>query len=120
MAVGDKVRNNQVLLRHFVTGFPKDSDFQLRESTVELSIPQGSGPAVRVKNLYLSCDPYMRTRMAKSLQPISGYWVLRVIDSTLPNLTEGEGASRKGSFAIPATRGCLPILTTFVLFSTLA
>ncbi|KAI4342838.1 hypothetical protein MLD38_027407 [Melastoma candidum] len=103
MALGDKVRNNQVLLRHFVTGFPKDSDFELRESTIELSIPQGSGvPAVLVKNLYLSCDPYMRTRMAKSLQvkgyvdsfqpgsPISGYGVSRVIDSSFPKLKVGD------------------------------
>lgn len=31
---------------------------------VELRVPEGGGgPAVLVKNLYLSCDPYMRGRM---------------------------------------------------------
>ena len=34
----------------------------LKTGTIKLKVPEGS-KAVVVKNLYLSCDPYMRTRM---------------------------------------------------------
>jgi NADPH-dependent curcumin reductase CurA len=67
MASGDEqvMRNKQVILRAYVTGFPKESDMQLRTtSTITLKLPQGS-TGVLVKNLYLSCDPYIRTRMTK-------------------------------------------------------
>ncbi|PNX66018.1 NADP-dependent alkenal double bond reductase p1-like protein, partial [Trifolium pratense] len=34
------------------------------DSTITLKIPEGSNDVVLVKNLYLSCDPYMRTLMS--------------------------------------------------------
>jgi hypothetical protein len=56
---GEKVvSNKQVILRDYVSGFPKESDMYVTTGTVKLKVPQGSN-AVLVKNLYLSCDPYL-------------------------------------------------------------
>lgn len=61
-----EVSNKQVILKDYVSGFPKESDMIVRTSTVSLKVPEGS-KSVLVKNLYLSCDPYMRSRM-KNIQ----------------------------------------------------
>ncbi|KAL2319381.1 hypothetical protein Fmac_028350 [Flemingia macrophylla] len=53
-----QVRNKQVVLRDYVSGFPKESDIDIVEGTIELKVPEGSND-VLLKNLYLSCDPYM-------------------------------------------------------------
>ncbi|CAE6105503.1 unnamed protein product [Arabidopsis arenosa] len=93
--------NKQVTLKDYVSGFPKESDFDFTTTTVELKVPEGSN-SVLVKNLYLSCDPYMRTRMSKPKpstalaqaynpgQPISGYGVSRVIESGHPDYQKGD------------------------------
>lgn len=60
-----EVSNKQILLKSYVTGFPKESDMELKISTVKLKVPEDSN-TILVKNLYLSCDPYMRPRMTKS------------------------------------------------------
>lgn len=60
------MRNKQVILRDTVSGFPKESDMQVTTGSTELKLPErSSSGAVLVKNLYLSCDPYMRGRMTK-------------------------------------------------------
>lgn len=66
MASGEEeVRNKQVIFRDYVTGNPKESDMYVTTSnTIKLKVPQGS-VAVLVKNLYLSCDPYLRIQMAR-------------------------------------------------------
>ena len=65
----EEVSNKQVILKDYVSGFPKESDMYLNTSgTIKLKVPEGSN-AILVKNLYLSCDPYMRPRMR---QPIPG------------------------------------------------
>jgi hypothetical protein len=61
---GVQVSNKQVILKDYVTGFPKESDMELRTTTITLKLPQGS-TGLLVKNLYLSCDPYMRSRLSK-------------------------------------------------------
>ena len=67
---GEEVSNKQVILKNYVSGFPKESDMYVNTSgTIKLKVPEGSN-AVLVKNLYLSCDPYMRHCMKK--QPIPG------------------------------------------------
>nr|AAM61308.1 quinone oxidoreductase-like protein [Arabidopsis thaliana] len=95
--------NNQVILRNYVSGFPKESDLYIAATTVDLRVPPGS-MAVLVKNLYLSCDPFSRIRMEKpdpsspaSLaraysigKPISGYGVAKAIDSGHPNYKTGD------------------------------
>lgn len=37
---------------------------ELKNSTIKLNVPEGSNVVI-LKNLYLSCDPYMRGRMKK-------------------------------------------------------
>ena len=64
------VRNKQVILRNDVTGFPKESDMELIEGSIILKVPEGSNELL-LKNLYLSCDPYMRLKMTKSDAPTS-------------------------------------------------
>ncbi|CAA6660276.1 unnamed protein product [Spirodela intermedia] len=71
-------------------GFPKESDFEVV-----------TGETVSLKNLYLSCDPYMRSRMTKHEDPsyvsdftpgsaIVGYGVVRVVHSGKPNIADGD------------------------------
>ena len=57
-----QVRNKQVVLKDHVTGFPKESDMNIVEGTITLKVPEGSSD-ILLKNLYLSCDPYMRLLM---------------------------------------------------------
>ncbi|KAM7460855.1 hypothetical protein LguiA_028976 [Lonicera macranthoides] len=94
-----EVSNKQVVLKDYVSGFPKESDMIAKTSTISLKVPEGS-KAVLVKNLYLSCDPYMRSRM-KNIQgsyvesftpgsPITGYGVAKVLDSGHPNFKKGD------------------------------
>jgi NADPH-dependent curcumin reductase CurA len=63
---GEEVSNKQVIFRDYVSGFPKESDMCVTTSSIKLKVPEGS-KAVLVKNLYLSCDPYMRGRMSRPI-----------------------------------------------------
>nr|XP_029118867.1 uncharacterized protein LOC105035869 [Elaeis guineensis] len=99
MAEGEEVRNKQVVLKGFIVGAPKETDMELREGTAMLRAPKGSG-AILVKNLYLSCDPYMRGRMRENydsyippFQPgsvIEGFGVSKVVDSDNPSFGVGD------------------------------
>ncbi|KAL8049014.1 hypothetical protein ABFX02_07G105500 [Erythranthe guttata] len=97
----EEASNKQVILKDYVKGFPKESDLILKTSIVKLKIPnQCSNDAVLVKNLYLSCDPYMRGRMGKtegsyidSFTPgstITGYGVAKIVDSSNPDFKKGD------------------------------
>ncbi|GFY82834.1 zinc-binding dehydrogenase family protein [Actinidia rufa] len=100
MAEGEGVMSNkQIILRDYVSGFPKESDMLARSGSMGLKVAEGSNGVV-VKNLYLSCDPYMRSRM-RQLQgsyvqsftpgsPITGYGVSKVLDSKHPNFNKGD------------------------------
>ena len=59
---GEVVSNKKVILKNFVNGSLKESDMYLKTDSISLKVEQGSN-AVIIKNLYLSCDPYMRIRM---------------------------------------------------------
>ncbi|CAN6699995.1 unnamed protein product [Malus baccata var. baccata] len=95
------ISNKQVLLKYYVTGFPKESDMQLITATTKLKLPEGS-IGVLVKNLYLSCDPYTRFRMTKPEpgagyvdsfkpgSPIGGYGVAKVLESGDPKFKPGD------------------------------
>ncbi|XP_071689550.1 2-alkenal reductase (NADP(+)-dependent)-like [Rutidosis leptorrhynchoides] len=94
------INNKQIVLKDYVNGFPKESDMILNTSaTINLKLPQGSN-AVLVKNLYISCDPYMRGRMSKSQgsyvdsftpgSPIVGYGVAKVLDSGHSKFKSGD------------------------------
>jgi NADPH-dependent curcumin reductase CurA len=69
------VSNKQVILMEYVSGYPKESDMVVTTVTVELKVPLGS-KAVLVKNLYLSCDPYMRNRMRPAAESYIGSYTL--------------------------------------------
>ncbi|KAI5423121.1 2-alkenal reductase (NADP(+)-dependent) isoform X1 [Lathyrus oleraceus] len=70
------------------------------DSTITLKLPEGSSD-VLLKNLYLSCDPYMRNLMNKtqgtpspfSYTPqsvIAGFGVSKVLESGNPDYKEGD------------------------------
>ncbi|KAG5573737.1 hypothetical protein H5410_063503 [Solanum commersonii] len=63
--MGEEISNKQILLKDYVNGFPKESDMELKINSMKLKVPEDSN-TVLVKNLYLSCDPYMRPRMKKT------------------------------------------------------
>ncbi|KAL7128009.1 hypothetical protein ABFS83_14G287500 [Erythranthe nasuta] len=99
--MAEEVSNKQIILKEYVKGFPKESDMILKTSTIKLKIQEDDcNDAVLVKNLYLSCDPYMRSRMSNivgsyvdSFTPgsaITGYGVGRVVDSSNPNFKNGD------------------------------
>ncbi|KAJ6772495.1 PROSTAGLANDIN REDUCTASE [Salix koriyanagi] len=56
-------QQKQVVLKDYVRGYPKESDFELRSSDTICGLSNGSR-AVLLKNLCLACDPYMRHRMS--------------------------------------------------------
>lgn len=58
--VKEQVSNKQVLASGHITGNPKQTDMYLKSSTISLQLPSEASNAVLVKNLHLSCDPYMR------------------------------------------------------------
>ncbi|KAK4566269.1 hypothetical protein RGQ29_002494 [Quercus rubra] len=91
-----EVSNKQVIFKDYVSGFPKESDMYLKTNgTIKLKVPEGSN-GLLVKNLYLSCDPYMRNRMKKSTDslvpgsPIVGFGVAKVVDSGNPKFKKGD------------------------------
>jgi NADPH-dependent curcumin reductase CurA len=68
VAEAEEVTNRQVILKRYVTGCPTVEDMEVVAGTARLAVPPGS-TAMVVKNLYLSCDPYMRTRMTRHADP---------------------------------------------------
>ncbi|KAG2269550.1 hypothetical protein Bca52824_064105 [Brassica carinata] len=96
------VTNKQIIFPDYVSGFPKESDLKVTTTTIDLRLPERS-KSVLVKNLYLSCDPYMRICMGEpeplssSLfppyntgEPIVGLGVSKVIDSRHPDYKKGD------------------------------
>ncbi|KAL6575999.1 hypothetical protein OROHE_000470 [Orobanche hederae] len=69
-------------------------------SIMKLKVPEGCSDVVLVKNLYLSCDPYMRSCMSKIHDnyipiftpglPINGAGVAKVVDSSNPNFNKDD------------------------------
>lgn len=56
-----QVSNKQILASGYITGNPKQTDMYLKSSTISLQLSEElASDAVLVKNLILSCDPYMR------------------------------------------------------------
>ncbi|XP_066342852.1 2-alkenal reductase (NADP(+)-dependent)-like [Miscanthus floridulus] len=97
------VQNKKVALRRYVTGLPTEEDMEIVVDTISLRVPAGQ-TAVLVKNLYLSCDPWMRDRMSKHddsdptvLAPdfvigeaMVNFGVGKVIDTTHPEFAAGD------------------------------
>ncbi|XP_011628699.1 2-alkenal reductase (NADP(+)-dependent) isoform X3 [Amborella trichopoda] len=100
MASGEEVSNQQIILKNYVTGFPKETDMEVVSSSIKLKVPEGSN-SILVKNLYLSCDPSLRVRMRKpenlgyfvGFTPgsvLSNFGVCKVLESGHPNFKEGN------------------------------
>ena len=68
MAAENEVSNKQIIFKDYVVGFPKESDMEFTTSKIILKVPEDSN-GILLKNLYLSCDPYMRNRMSKHHRP---------------------------------------------------
>ncbi|KAG6395442.1 hypothetical protein SASPL_146087 [Salvia splendens] len=71
--MGEEISNKQVILKNYVETSLKESDMSLRTSKIQLKIPSGCDGAVLVKNLYLSCDPFIINRMKKREVYIASY-----------------------------------------------
>lgn len=77
--LGQVVRNQKVILRDYAYGKVTESDMEVREGKICLQLKSDkNNNDVLVKNLYLSPDPYMRSRMKG------------VTDSYIPPFTPGE------------------------------
>ncbi|KAI3778242.1 hypothetical protein L2E82_07394 [Cichorium intybus] len=97
---GKTIENKQILFKSYTNKSLKETDMELKPGNpIKLEAPKGSN-AVLVKNLYLSCDPYMRGRMRDFLgsyippfspgSAIEGFGVSKVVDSDDPNFKRGE------------------------------
>ena len=87
--------NRQITLAAVPNGMPKESDFRM----VETPIPHAGAGEALVRALYLSVDPYMRSRMtgkttyAKGVQPgevMVGGVVGEVVESNDPRIARGD------------------------------
>lgn len=98
-----EIENKQVVLKQYVEGIPTESDMEVKSGNkTKLEAPKGSG-AFLVKNLYLSCDPYMRGRMrdfhGSYIPPfvvdsvIEGFGVAEVVDSDNRSFEPGDVVS---------------------------
>jgi NADPH-dependent curcumin reductase CurA len=87
--------NHQIMLARRPSGMPKESDFQL----VESSVPRAGAGEALVRALYLSVDPYMRGRLsgrASYIKPINpgevivGGVVGQVLESNDPRVAKDD------------------------------
>jgi len=87
--------NQQILLKSYPTGEPKESDFAL----VETAIPEPREGEILNRTIYLSLDPYMRGRMsdrasyatpAKLGEVMVGSTVSQVVKSNNPKFSAGD------------------------------
>ncbi|KAK9725268.1 hypothetical protein RND81_05G132700 [Saponaria officinalis] len=102
MAEQEEVSNKQVVLKKYVVGFPKESDMEIKVSKISLKLPEDSNEnSILLKNLYLSCDPYLRGRMSKPDDrspeesyalglPLRGYGVSKVVESRHPKFKKDD------------------------------
>ena len=89
------MQNKQILLNSRPAGMPTTDNFKIEET----QMPEPKDGEVSVRTLYLSVDPYMRSRMndRKSYVPpfalnevITGGVVAEVVDSRAPNFQPGD------------------------------
>nr|GEW41012.1 2-alkenal reductase (NADP(+)-dependent)-like [Tanacetum cinerariifolium] len=57
------VGNKQIIFKNYTNELPSETNMELKlDSKIKLKAPENGGGVV-VKNMYLSCDTYMRGRM---------------------------------------------------------
>ncbi|VAH57226.1 unnamed protein product [Triticum turgidum subsp. durum] len=93
-----ELKSRRVILKDYVEGYPTEAHMELLPAAPVDEAEEGS---VLVKNLYLSCDPYMRPKMSRPLHQsytaafvpgaaITGYGVSEVVRSSRPGLAAGD------------------------------
>nr|GMC52085.1 2-alkenal reductase (NADP(+)-dependent) [Ipomoea batatas] len=94
--------NKQIIFKGYIEGVPKETDMELVVGKRPDKLPAGDGgeAVMLVKNLYLSCDPYMRGRMrdfhGSYIPPflpgsvIEGFGVSKVLASSHPDYKPGD------------------------------
>ncbi|KAK7304317.1 hypothetical protein VNO77_45185 [Canavalia gladiata] len=98
--MAELLQNKQVIFKGYIDDLPKETDMELKLSKIDPNIPLQASSAILVKNLYLSCDPYMRGRMRdfhgsyippfRPALPLEGFGVSKVIHSNNPNFKPGD------------------------------
>nr|KJB27735.1 hypothetical protein B456_005G006800 [Gossypium raimondii] len=95
------VSNKKVIFKDYVSGFPKESDMAVTvDENLKLKVA-GDSKGILVKNLYLSCDPYMRLLMTNRSSEIFGPYTPGAV--RMPGLTAYGGfyevcAPKKGEY----------------------
>ncbi|KAF8034474.1 hypothetical protein BT93_C0705 [Corymbia citriodora subsp. variegata] len=99
-----EVMNKYWTIKTHIEDAPKEADFDLKTSTLALSLDPGSKEMI-VKNLYVSIDPYQLNRMKSSSssqktggfamgitpgQEIEAFGVARVVASENPDYEKGD------------------------------
>ncbi|KAM0915252.1 hypothetical protein ACQ4PT_010960 [Festuca glaucescens] len=100
--MAEQLKSRRVILKEYVEGYPQEEHMEfLPAADVDQAAAAEDG-SVLVKNLYLSCDPYMRPKMSRPLgqssytsafvpgSAITGYGVSQVVRSSLPGLAPGD------------------------------
>ncbi|XP_052110685.1 uncharacterized protein LOC107465161 isoform X3 [Arachis duranensis] len=57
-----EVSNKYIVIKHHFEDAPKESDFEIKTETLDLSVEEGSDDMI-VKNLYISINPFQINRM---------------------------------------------------------
>ncbi|XP_020533318.2 2-alkenal reductase (NADP(+)-dependent) [Jatropha curcas] len=96
------VSNKQVTLKEYANeGCPKESNLLVTTNLIKLKVPEGTD-GVLIKNLYLSCDPYIRVLLQEEREPghpfapfqlgsvINGLGVGKVVESAHPDFKKGD------------------------------
>ncbi|KAM0921243.1 hypothetical protein ACQ4PT_007119 [Festuca glaucescens] len=64
--MADQLKSWRVILKEYVEGYPTEEHKELLPAAdVDEATAAAEDGSVQVKNLYLSCDPYMRPKMSR-------------------------------------------------------
>ncbi|VAH72857.1 unnamed protein product [Triticum turgidum subsp. durum] len=96
-----ELKSRRVILKDYVEGYPTEDHMELLPAADVDEAAAAEEGSVLVKNLCLSCDPYMRPKMARPQEQwyteayvpgttITGFGVAQVVRSSLPGLAAGD------------------------------
>ncbi|KAL4271325.1 hypothetical protein GQ457_13G027620 [Hibiscus cannabinus] len=94
------VSNKQVIFKDYISRFPEETDmFITCNENMKLKVAAGSKDII-VKNLYLSCDPFIRVLMSSQGSELfspytpgtvmTGFGVAKVMESGHPEFRQGD------------------------------
>ncbi|KAI5004894.1 hypothetical protein ZWY2020_032137 [Hordeum vulgare] len=96
-----ELMSRRVIFKDYVEGYPTEEHMELLPAAAVDEAAAAEDGSVLVKNLCLSCDPYMRPKMARPQEQwyteayvpgttITGFGVAQVVRSSLPGLAAGD------------------------------